>query len=166
MLCIHLCACLSECSGLSHDGTVVAQRTGWDRPVKEERQTLMNGPQQELSSGLQQQDAIWPKSRQLPEINAIPSVPPSLFNNNLLSSSLLDKPCFPSYFCIPFPALLTLSFHQLLFTGCVSSVPLQTLSLLLLYLSGSASLCNPSVSCCLHLPPPTSFSPSLSLSLQ
>lgn len=159
MLCIDLCSCLSESSGQSHDGAVVAQKAGWDRPVKEERQTLMNGPQQEeLSSGLQQQDAIWPKSRRLPEINAIPSVPPSLFNNNSLSSSLLDKPRFPSYFCSPFPAL----FHHLVFTGCVSSVPLQALSLLPLYLSGSAPLCNPSVSCCLHLPPPT----SLSLSLQ
>ncbi len=89
MLCMDLCSCLSERSSPSHDGTVVAQRAGWDRPVKEERQTLMNGPQQEeLSSGLQQQDAIWPRSRQLPEINAIPSVPPSLFNNNSLSSSL------------------------------------------------------------------------------
>lgn len=76
MLCIALCSCLSECSDPCHDGTAVAQRAGWDRPVKEERQTLMNGPQQEeLSSGLQQQDAIWLKSRQLPEINAIPSVP-------------------------------------------------------------------------------------------
>lgn len=156
-----LCSCLSERSSPSHDGTVVAQRAGWDRPVKEERQTLMNGPQQEeLSSGLQQQDAIWPRSRQLPEINAIPSVPPSLFNNNSLSSSLWDKPRFPSYFCIPFPALFTLlrpSTSQC-FTVCVSSVPLQALSCPLLCLSGSASLCNPCVSCCLHLPPPTSLS--------
>lgn len=105
-------SCLSAFSSLFHGGAVVAQRSGWDRPVKEERQTLMNGPQQEeLSSGLQQQDAIWPKSRQLPEINAIPSDPLSLFyNNNSLSSSLVDKPRFPSYFCSPFPALLTLAF--------------------------------------------------------
>lgn len=39
--------------------------------------------------------------------------PSSLLNNNSLSSSLLDKPHFPSYFCIPFPVLLTLSFHNL-----------------------------------------------------
>lgn len=51
------------------------QETG-DRPVREERQVLMSGPQQEnFSSGLQQQDAIWHKRRQLPEINAIPIAP-------------------------------------------------------------------------------------------
>lgn len=76
---VHRPTLLSDCSAPSHDGTVVAQRVGRDRPVKEERQTLMSGAQQEqLSSGLQQQDAIWAKSRRLPEINAIPSLPISL----------------------------------------------------------------------------------------
>lgn len=99
-----------------------AQRTEWDRPVNEERHSLMSGPQQEeLRRGLQQQDAIWPRSRQLPEINAIPSVPLSLFNNNnSLSSSLLDNSRLPSYFCTLLPALLSLSSHQL---GSVSNVP-------------------------------------------
>lgn len=127
-----------------------------DRPVKEERQALMSGRQQEeLRSGLQQQDAIWPKSRQLPEINAIPSVSLSLFNNNSLSSFLLHEPRLPSFFCGPLPALLTMSLYQFVLAGSDSTVPLQALSRPYLYLFETASLCNISVSCCLHLPPPT-----------
>lgn len=123
MVCVHLCSCLPERSRVCHGGTVVPQSAGWDRPVKEERQDLMSGPQQEeLSSGLQQHDAIWPRSRQLPEINAIPSVPHRFFSNNSLSSFLLDGP-------LPFLFLYSLScpahpVYHLVFTWCVSSVPL------------------------------------------
>ena len=131
------------------------QRAGWDRPVKEERQALMSGRQQEeLKSGLQQQDAIWPKSRQLPEINAIPSVSLSLFNNNSLSSFLLHEPRLPSFFCGPLPALLTTTLFHFVLAGSVSTVPLQALSLPYLCLSETAPLCHISVSCCLHLPLP------------
>lgn len=164
MLCIALRSCLSECSEPSHDSAVVAQRVGWDRPVKEERQTLMSGPQQEeLSSGLQQQDAIWLKSRQLPEINAIPSVSPSLLFNNSLSSSVLDKPSFLAYFYIPFPVTLTLSLHHLLYNKLsVSLLSLhKTLSLLALSVSVYFSL----QTLCLSLSVSISLLPPASLSL-
>lgn len=87
MLCIALSAAVYLNAAI-----MTAQRAeGRDRPVKVERHTLMNALQQdELSSGLQQQDAIWLKSRLLPVINSIPSIfPPSLFNS--LYSFLLDK---------------------------------------------------------------------------
>lgn len=69
MLCIALSAAV-----YLNAAVVLAQRAqGRDRPVKVERHTLMKALQQdELSSGLQQQDAIWLKSRQLPVINSIP----------------------------------------------------------------------------------------------
>lgn len=147
MLCVHLCSCLCEC----HDGTVAAQRAGWDRPVKEERQTLMNGPQQqELSSGLQQQDAIWLRSRQLPEINAIPSVPPPA---SLTHSLPL---CWTSPVSLPISVLPFLSRSLFCLSWmCVSSLSHRNSS----YLFFSASLCNPSVS--ISLLPPASLSLSL-----
>lgn len=76
MLCIALSAAV-----YLNTAIMTAQRAeGRDRPVKVERHTLMNALQQdELSSGLQQQDAIWLKSRQLPVINSIPSVFPQAF---------------------------------------------------------------------------------------
>lgn len=76
MLCIALSAAV-----YLNTAIMMAQRAeGRDRPVKVERHTLMNALQQdELSSGLQQQDAIWLKSRQLPVINSIPSVFPQAF---------------------------------------------------------------------------------------
>lgn len=76
MLCIALSAAV-----YLNTAIMTAQRAeGRDRPVKVERHTLMNALQQdELSSGLQQQDAIWLKSWQLPVINSIPSVFPQAF---------------------------------------------------------------------------------------
>lgn len=76
-----LCIALSAAVYLNAAIMTAHRAEGRDRPVKVERHTLMNALQQdELSSGLQQQDAIWLKSRQLPVINSIPSVfPPSLF---------------------------------------------------------------------------------------
>lgn len=89
MLCIALSAAVYLNAAI-----MTAQRAeGRDRPVKVERHTLMNALQQdELSSGLQQQDAIWLKSRQLPVINSIPSVPPPSLFNSLYSPG--QKPCF------------------------------------------------------------------------
>lgn len=117
--------------------------------MKEERQTLMSGPQQdELSSGLQQQDAIWPKNRQLPRINAIPSVSPQPLKQQLTLFLSVGQAPLPFLFlcCLSCPAH---SFTVL--TDCVPSVSL-------LFSARLASSCNPSVSCCLHLPPPTSLS--------
>lgn len=72
-----LCIALSAAVYLNAAIMTAQSVQGRDRPVKVERHTLMKALQQdELSSGLQQQDAIWLKSRQLPVINSIPSGSP------------------------------------------------------------------------------------------
>lgn len=82
--------------------------------------------------------------------------PTSVFNNSL-SSSVLDKPLLPFLFLYSlscrahsvFPPV-TVYWMCLL---CPSANLISSSSICL-----SPFLCNPSVSCCLHLPPPTSLS--------
>lgn len=128
---------------------------GWDRPVKEERHILMRGPQQEeLSSGLQQQDAIWPKKRQLPGINAIPSVPPPASGTTIHSLPL----CWTCP--LPFPISALTFFSCLVFPSPLQSglsVPSLQAASLLLSLVWLYSAVPPYR--CVHPPPPTSHSP-------
>lgn len=123
-----LCIALSAAVYLKA-ATMTAQRAqGRDRPVKVERHTLMKALQQhELSSGLQQQDTVWLKSRQLPVINSIPSGSPQAVGTHGLplcwTKALLPISVLTFLFCHPLFSLATVK-------GCGWCSPLLSVLLL------------------------------------
>lgn len=152
MLHIDLHSCLSERSGQSHDCTVVAQRAeraGTDLWRRRGRLWWGVHSRRSWAAVCSSKTPFGPRTGSFHRSMPSHQFPPGLLKTTLslsLVSSLLDK----SLFLNP-PSCSALAFIPPMLSGCVTKVSV------LVYLSVSAPLRNPTVSIYLH--PPASLSP-------